>query len=53
MPEQKFHYITEPLKSLMFTLSADSDLGNVFSIYPPETKWLSVRDKITMGNLEI
>ena len=53
MPGQNFHYITEPLKSHMFTLSADSGLWNIFSIYPRETKCLSVRDKIIIGNLEI
>ena len=52
MPRHKFHYITEPLKSLMFTLSADSGLWNIFSIYPRETKCLSVRDKIIIVNLE-
>ena len=53
MLEQHVHYITEPLKGLIFTLSADSGLPNIFSLNPQETKWLSVRDKIINGNLEI
>ena len=53
MPEHNFHYITEPLKNIMFTLSADSYLWNIFSIYPRGTKCMSVRDKIFIVNLEI
>ena len=52
MSEQHVHYITEPLKSFIFTLSADSGLRNIFSIYPRETKWLSVRDQINNVNLK-
>ena len=38
IPEKHFHYITEPLKSLIVTLSADSGLQNICSLYPKETK---------------
>ena len=41
------------LKRLIFTLSADSGLQNIVSLYPQETKCLSVRDKIMIANLEI
>ena len=37
---------------LMFTFSADSGRWNIFSIYLQETKFLSVRDKIVIVNLE-
>ena len=38
IPDKHFQYITEPLKSLIVTLSADSGLQNICSLYPKETK---------------
>ena len=34
------------------TSAVDSGLWNIFSIYPRETKYLAVRDKIIISNLE-
>ena len=48
MPEKYLQYITDPLKSFIFTLSVDSGLRNIFSLYPQETKWLSVKDKMVV-----
>jgi hypothetical protein len=53
MSEENFQYITEPLKSLILTPSANSGLKFFSSLYPRETFSMSVRDKITIGNLEI
>ena len=53
MSEQHVHYITQPLKSFIFTLSADSGLQQLVSLYPQETERLSIRDKIENDNLEM
>ena len=45
MSEHHVHYITEPLKGLIFTLSAYSDLPNIFIIK-------SATDKTFYGYLE-
>ena len=46
MLEQHFHYITYPLKSFVFTLSADSGLQNFFLLYSQKPKGLSIKDKM-------
>ena len=38
MTEQHPNYTIEPLESLIFTLSEESDHPNIFSAYPQETK---------------
>ena len=42
--KQQVYYIIEQLKGLIFTLSADRGLPNIFSLNPQETKGLSVRN---------
>ena len=49
VPEKHVHYMTEPLKGFIFTLSADSGLQIVVFIKTVTDKWLSVRDKIMTG----
>ena len=48
MPEQHLNYIRDPSKSFIFTLSADSGLGNYFFFYPRKTKCLFVKDKMVV-----
>ena len=51
---QYFHYTIKPLEGFILKLIEDSGFLNFsLSIYPRETKCLSVRDKIINGNLEI
>ena len=49
VPEKHAHYNTAPLKGLIFTLSADSDLQIVVFTKTMTDNWLSVRDKIMTG----
>ena len=53
MSEQHVHYVTKPLKGLIFTLSANSGLPNIFLLNPRKTKRLTVKYKIVYGNLDI
>ena len=60
MSKQKLHYITDPLKSFIFSLSDDVAYKTFFFITSArdqngclqKTKRLSVRDQIMNGNLE-